>query len=910
MSDYGSWQEDARTKAFFGRKVEQEAFETNLTLLLDDEQRHKLYNIYGQSGVGKSWLLGELIHLTNEDQYQVSVLIDKDVSSTLEAMDQIATHLETLGLGLPVFRAKQREYHQKRSRLEGDRIAPEGLASLLGAAAGTIGGIALKYTPLIAFSELAQRPIEAGVTKVAEFVIKRLPNKVDQNLILDPLSSLTPSFLADLRDSLGERTFVLFIDTFEKTGEVLEGWLQELLKATYGIPPVGLILVIAGQNPLDPNRWSDYLSMISPINLEPFTDDEIREYLSKRMICDKKLVEVIIHLTGGLPVWVDALASQAPADAKHIGDISGYAVDRFLTWTTDPQKRKLAIEGALPRFFNEDVLAQIVNPLPARELFDWLRMQPFIERREEHWEYKEVVRRQMLRHQRRRSLNRWNELHTIMANFYNQQCEVLDLSATQTQKNINYQNYSIELLYHRYCVQPTRELSHAIHIIIHAMETHAELALRYSFALKQAEHDCEVHAEENWGELLIRATSHEDADTDYERQIELLTRLIVYCQQYPPMSDSLYFNRAISYFWIGKYDEAMSDINIAITLAPDVPENYVIRFVFSSKAKDYDRAIDDITKVIVFYPNNGNYLFARGVNYHKSGQYDKAIADESQAIGSDPNNAEYYHGRSKSYHESGQYDKAIEDATNAINLDPVNAVYHRSRSISYFMSGQNNKAFADDTRAIELDPTNAMYYQLRALDYLAAGLLARALNDQTIPESGLPTDVKTDQTIMPIELFESVIVDQTKAIELNPTSGLHYQLRGLVYCMAGQFDNGIADQTKAIELSPSNALYYQQRGESYHETGLNEKAIEDYTRSIELEPANAKYYHRRGVSYHEAGQYGKAIEDFTHAINLDPLNAEYYHNRGMSFHAIGQDDKAQADEAHCLEISQLAKTLT
>jgi hypothetical protein len=153
----------------------------------------------------------------------------------------------------------------------------------------------------------------------------------------------------------------------------LDQWLRILYAGRYGDLPETLVTTISGQKPLDPNVWGEYLPVIADISLEPFSEAEARQFLASKGITDETTIQVILTLSGRLPLWLATLADARSQGSAEIGDPSGNAVERFLKWEDDPARRSIAIAAALPRVLNQDVLAVITPGDTARELFGWLR---------------------------------------------------------------------------------------------------------------------------------------------------------------------------------------------------------------------------------------------------------------------------------------------------------------------------------------------------------------------------------------------------------------------------------------------------------------------------------------------------------------------------------------------------------
>ena len=90
------------------------------------------------------------------------------------------------------------------------------------------------------------------------------------------------------------------------------------------------MITISGQLPLDVNRSGDYLGIRADMPLEIFNETETRALLAGRGVTDERVIDVIIRLSGRLPLLVAMLAEARPESAALVGDPSGNAVERFL----------------------------------------------------------------------------------------------------------------------------------------------------------------------------------------------------------------------------------------------------------------------------------------------------------------------------------------------------------------------------------------------------------------------------------------------------------------------------------------------------------------------------------------------------------------------------------------------------
>jgi len=399
---------ERQKSSFVGRTGTVVQFRENYRLPVDDERRRFLFNIHGNAGVGKTYLTRQL-RLIATDAGALTSYVDETIEDAISAMVKMATDFSRAGVKLGDFEKRVAEYQQRRHELESDPQAPAGIVAFLTKTAATIGIAAFRDVP---FAGSLAAPIDDAAfaertNQAREYLAQKFRDYKDVRLLLSPSDELTPAFVDGLNRAAAGRAVSLFIDTYERTGLLLDTWLRDLYSGRYGELPDTLICTISGQRPLDPNLWSEYLPVIADVPLEPFSEAEARQYLASKGIADEATTQVILTLSGRLPLWLATLADARLQGNSEIGDPSGDAVERFLRWENNSARREIALTAALPRMLNQDVLAVIAPPDQARALFSWLRSLPFVSQREEFWVYHDVVRAAMLRLRRAEAPLEW-----------------------------------------------------------------------------------------------------------------------------------------------------------------------------------------------------------------------------------------------------------------------------------------------------------------------------------------------------------------------------------------------------------------------------------------------------------------------------------------------------------------------
>ena len=176
---------------------------------------------------------------------------------------------------------------------------------------------------------------------------------------------------------------VLLIDTYEQITP-LDPWLREHLLPTL---PSRALVVIAGRHPPAPAwrtepGWGALVRVLPVRNLDP---DESRAYLWRRDV-PEAWHESVLTFTHGHPLALslvaDLLAQAGPeGEVPRIDDpdVVRVLLERFVEGAPGEAQRSALQLCAHVRVTTEALLAEIVGPDAAPELFAWLRGLSFIE---------------------------------------------------------------------------------------------------------------------------------------------------------------------------------------------------------------------------------------------------------------------------------------------------------------------------------------------------------------------------------------------------------------------------------------------------------------------------------------------------------------------------------------------------
>jgi tetratricopeptide (TPR) repeat protein len=701
---------DSRQQStFVGRQDELALFKENLGYEADDQRRHWFFNIHGPAGVGKTFLVRQWIRIAKETGTARASVPDT-VGDVLKAMATIAVTLGRQGVPLKGFQARYQVYEQRCGELLADTGIPKETASRWTKDAVRLALRAAREVPgmNVAAAVLDDPAVAEGADQLRKYLVERLRKDEDVRLLLSPTEELSPLFIEDLREFGPQRQLTLFVDGYERTGKFLDPWLLDLLDGHYGELPEALTLTIAGQNPLDANRWAPYHGLLADVPLEPFTEPETRELLAQHGVTNERVIEVIQALSGGLPMWVASLAASHPDNPEAVADASDSTGEHLLRWETDPLRRQVALEVALARWFNRDLLAALRDAEMAEQLWDWLRTRPFVSNHPAGYQYLSVVRAPLLGLYRRQSPEAWRQRHQILADHHSACRDALGIQDQDGWADPVWQRHALEATYHQLCSAPQAHLADALDQVLRAFEAEPTLTYRWIEAIQQAGTDSDAPGVRKWGKRLRDALTGDD-NWDWVGLVTLLLDQGGLAEQ----------RRIAAFCARGELHREASRPGLALA--------------------DFDRALR-------LRRDDDRSLAGRGVTFLAMGRHDDAVRDLSSAIKINPRNAWATAHRGQAYLAMGRYGEAVDDFDKAIEIDPGYAWAIAHRGETYRLTGRLGDAVADFDKAIRLDP--GLDWVITNRDMALSSMAARTDAQPTTKEPSSASPASGDEGLL------------------------------------------------------------------------------------------------------------------------------------------------------------------
>jgi tetratricopeptide (TPR) repeat protein len=336
----------------------------------------------------------------------------------------------------------------------------------------------------------------------------------------------------------------------------------------------------------------------------------------------------------------------------------------------------------------------------------------------------------------------------------------------------------------------------------------------------------------------------------------------------------LHYQLGLSYYTIGRVNDAIAQWKEAQRLQPELPQSYLqLGNAYQDKGQ-YEEAIAAFEQAIQVNPRYGIAHYNLGHLYEKLGRIDEAMKQYKKTIEVNPNFAAAYNSLAGLYsQESINLDEAIQLVKKALELDESVGTYWNTLAELWIKKGEVDKATETLMAPGSIYLEKKMYEQ-------AAVEFRRILSIDPHHVHAMVGLAKvygeTNQLDKAIELWE-------KAVSLEPDRmELHFHL-GFCYNAKGRLDDAIAQWKEAVRLQPEMVQPYLQLGNAYEDKGQYQEAISAFKEAIHLNPRYVLALYNLGHLYKKLGRTDEAMEHFKQAIEINPNFADAYNSLGWLY---------------------------
>jgi tetratricopeptide (TPR) repeat protein len=360
----------------------------------------------------------------------------------------------------------------------------------------------------------------------------------------------------------------------------------------------------------------------------------------------------------------------------------------------------------------------------------------------------------------------------------------------------------------------------------------------------------------------------------------------------PEFTAEQHANRAITFHWLGRYEDAVRDCDRALKLNPDLAPAYNYRGLAHYRLHQPEEAISDYTRAIELGPPRVEVYSNRGNAYSALGRHDLALADFSRAIELAPRSAQPLTNRGATYLELGRYAESLADLGAAIDLNPLAWEPYACRADVFCKLERTPEAFADFDRALELNPMAADVYTRRGGLNFTLGRLAEARADlersieinpgKPKPYIFLIGVLFTLQEIREAGRFLTMLQEHARpderreAIrELTATwppavTAPEWGGRGLLLSSLGDYEAALECFDRALDLAPESHDACDNKGFTLYKMGRLAEADRWFDRSLHLNPDGVTAWSNKGNVMGRLGRFSEALACFDRALAIDP----------------------------------------
>lgn len=174
---------------------------------------------------------------------------------------------------------------------------------------------------------------------------------------------------------------------------------------------------------------------------------------------------------------------------------------------------------------------------------------------------------------------------------------------------------------------------------------------------------------------------------------------------------NLFAMRSTYHFGLNNVQNAISDIESAMNMAPDNMEyglaalSYKTKYASSYSLEQQLAMLDDYNKMTTKFPNNSNLVFNKVVMMEKVGFISGALAEYKGLMDNGTKSAALYNNRGVARMKTNRLVEAQADFNEAISMDPNLAEAYFNLAVLSAYKGLPDKTIDHLKKAIELDPT-------------------------------------------------------------------------------------------------------------------------------------------------------------------------------------------------------------
>jgi tetratricopeptide (TPR) repeat protein len=287
---------------------------------------------------------------------------------------------------------------------------------------------------------------------------------------------------------------------------------------------------------------------------------------------------------------------------------------------------------------------------------------------------------------------------------------------------------------------------------------------------------------------------------------------------------------------------------------------------------DRDNAMSDMQRAISLDPADGHNYLNRGMIYMALGKNDMALADLNRAVSGGSALAQAYLNRGNLLAQSGNCKDAIEDYKHAAEMDEFQDGAYNNLGDCFYKTGDAQEALHAYSVALAINPNFETAWLNRGSVCLSAG-------NPGCAES-----------------------DLGNALRFNPSNWNALLKRGIARVQLGKRARAREDFDAALRLSRDNPEILFNRGFLSMQEGNPADAVKDLSSALGLKKGYQEALLNRAAAYYMLRDFRSALRDLDMLISENPGLSQAYNNRAMIRQAGGDTRGAMSDYAMAIKL--------
>ena len=293
--------------------------------------------------------------------------------------------------------------------------------------------------------------------------------------------------------------------------------------------------------------------------------------------------------------------------------------------------------------------------------------------------------------------------------------------------------------------------------------------------------------------------------------------------------------KSIEFYIEGNIQKAYESLE-GVTEEIRDPRFFIYRASLLLSVGRVDEARSDIEKALVLAPLNSQGLALQSIIAVVQNEKEKALSLAKRAVEADPKSGAARIALSYAQQSNFDLKGALRTLEDAVKLEPENALAWARLAEMWLSFGNLNKALKTAKNAVVLNPNLSRTQTVLGFAYL--------------------TQIKTK---MSKEAFR-------KAIELDQADPLPRLGLGLAKIHDGDLAGGREEIEIAASLDPNNSLIRSYLGKAYYEEKRDKLASNQFSIAKELDPSDPTPFFYDAIRKQSINQPGEALRDLQESI--------------------------------------------